>query len=355
MDEIAWRAVPEEPPPGVEPWVEYALRDVRLERRIVLAYLWANWLLKKLSDSPSLIDTAIEGAVVGDYEIADISAGFISLETSYDLLQPNRGRYLESVSNTRYWVLSSDGALVWTFGVVLGVRPRFPLDAREGRLTVLPRLRDYVDLEGFPVICDVRLEEPGGEGAIVEYHAPVNPAGAATSACYVKPRAGKRFYGPAWSEGILIARHVLGGSPTMGTLVRMQTGHTMSVADVDSATTIDAAVLDAGAGAISAGASPMPIYPAIAPGITVHVAGSHTTFTATVLRVMDDPKYFGNASAHRAFLDGYGVSGDSGALVTEQTTGDAVGVYIARIPGPPDEGMVQLMRQVTKYFEIELY
>jgi hypothetical protein len=70
---------------------------------------------------------------------------------------------------------------------------------------------------------------------------------------------------------------------------------------------------------------------------------------------MDDPNYFGNMVAHRAFLDKYGVSGDSGALVTEQSTGDAVGVYIGQTAGPPIEGLVQLMRQVTKYFEIELY
>jgi hypothetical protein len=64
---------------------------------------------------------------------------------------------------------------------------------------------------------------------------------------------------------------------------------------------------------------------------------------------------FGNMMAHRAVLDYYGVRRDSGAFVTEQLTGQAVGLYIGMLPGPPAEGMVQLIRQVTTYFPAELY
>jgi hypothetical protein len=136
----------------------------------------------------------------------------------------------------------------------------------------------------------------------------------------------------------------------------MQVGPALPVIDIDStASTIDAAVLDGRTAPIPATAKQIPLYPAVAPGTNVTVCGAHTQFSADVLRVMDDPSYFGNMVAHRAVLDQYGVHGDSGALVREATSQDAVGLYIGKIPGPPAEGLVQLMRQVTKYFDVDLF
>jgi hypothetical protein len=361
MEEIAWRVVPEEPPPEIQPWVEYSLRETKLERRVVMAYLWANRLLQSAAfPSPAINNAmyaAFELSVWSHYEIADISAGFIPIQAGNETAFNQRSRYLPSIRDTRHLTPSAETKdLYWTFGIVVGLRPLFRENGRRAQLIERQQIREFRDVDGFPVICELRIEDPDEKGAFVRQHAPAHPAGAATSACYVKPIAGKRFYGPLWSDGILIARHVLGGSAVMGTHVTMVSGGSLPVADIDSGSSnIDAAVLDAGAGAIPAGTVLRPIYPAIAPGLTVDVAGSHTTFTATVLRVMDDSKYFGNTVAHRAFLDKHGVSGDSGALVTGQATGDAIGLYIAQVPGPPDEGLVQLMRQVTKYFDVELY
>lgn len=186
---------------------------------------------------------------------------------------------------------------------------------------------------------------------------PSNPSGSATSACYVRTRTGKRYYsGSKYTDGILVARHVLVPSyTTAGASVPMATNppSTATVADIDdAATTIDAAVLDDG-NPTPSGAKLLSLVAAIAPGLRVTVGGSVTNFSADVLRVMDDPTYFGNMAAHRAFIDNHGQKGDSGALTTH-ASGDAVGLYIGATKTPV-EGIVQLMRQVTTYFEIDLY
>jgi hypothetical protein len=173
---------------------------------------------------------------------------------------------------------------------------------------------------------------------------------------YVRTRSGKRYYsGTKYTDGILIARHVLVPNyTTAGSNVPMATApaSTVKVGDIDAGTTIDAAILDTGAGSNPPGLNALSLVAAVAPGLRVNVTGSVTTFSADVLRVMDDPNYFGNMVAHRAFIDAYGKRGDSGALTSDQT-GNAVGLYIGVTKTP--EGIVQLMRQVTTYFEIDLY
>jgi hypothetical protein len=352
MDELAWTVVPPFDPPDVEAWVANSISQAMLQEPHRRAYLWANWLLQQAArDQLSIVTSAINGAFTGDFEKSDITAGFIPVAP-----QTKRDAYLQRATrNDRRTHFYDTSGLLWTFGLVVGVRPVSGEVQGAEMLIERPVPTQFLDIDGFPVICEQRWDSEI-EAKATAFHAPSHPSGAATSTCYVRPASGKRYYGRQWSEGILIARHVLGNLTYPGAQVLMQSGATLQVVDIDSsATTIDAAILDAGWGVIPAGINQVGLHPAIAPGINVNIAGSQTQFPATVLRVMDDPRYFGNMMAHRAVLDNFGVRGDSGAFVTEQLTGQAVGLYIGRLPGPPAEGIVQLMRQVTTYFQAELY
>lgn len=350
IEEAAWELLPKELPAEVEPWVLHSAREAQFDGRQFRAYVWANWLLDQARFPGPTVHTAALGSVSGDYEITDITAGFIPVISNQTQRVTKREMYLQYIQNEARKVKSNElPNLTWTFGIMIRVQP-----AKGRSLTPFVEQKEISQLtwvDGYPVMCEVR-ESP----STVEEQAPVNPQGAATSTCFVKPVKGKRFYGPVWSEGILIARHVLGAAPTAGALVNMQTGPALPVVDIDSkATTIDAAVLDAGIGSVPASAKQISVYSAVAPGTNVTVYGANGLFTADVLRIMDDPNYFGNMVTHRAFLDQYGRHGDSGALVRTTTSQDALGVYIGHTQGPPAEGLVQLMRQVTKYFEVDLY
>jgi hypothetical protein len=344
IDEVAWQLVPREMPQGVPPWVPIALRSTVFEdERERLAYAWAQRLLFQVSDGPA-ITTAIIGAVATDRPlIADISAGFIPFGSSAAALIPGTRDH----SIAQFTINDADIPVRearhhrYTFGVVIGIDDGArPTNFRED-------FSQLVRLDGsFPVVCERR---------VLREDAPPNPGGAATSSCYARPLPTKRYYsGVAWTDGILIARHVLnsiGTSP--GTIVPMVAG-SAAIADIDSATTIDAAILDIAPGTVPAVANSLRISTLTPIGSKVSVRGASNQFNADVLRVMDDPRYFGNMAAHRVFLDAFGASGDSGALVTSNANGEVVGIYIGAHPQQPIEGIAQWMRQVTEYFEIEL-
>lgn len=135
----------------------------------------------------------------------------------------------------------------------------------------------------------------------------------------------------------------------------MSSGAQMQLVDVDQfATTIDAAILDCGT--IPAASAPLALAAAVAPGTKVTVRALASAFSTDVLRISDHPSYFGNMVAHRCFTDNYGVSGDSGSLVSTHALQQAVGVYMGSTPpGPSAEGIVQSMRQVVAYFDVDLY
>lgn len=328
LDPRLWGLLPPGPPPRLGPELRDGLGEDGFEPLPLRAYLWTHFLLAEVAEGRAL-SRALRTAFRGDVrlaDIADVSAGFIPFE-------PGSGdARARACRNVPHLFL---GERSWCFGVVVGVDlqragERVGED-REPASTIL--------VAGFPVVCEPRR--------IVE-HAPPNPAGAATSACYARPRASA-----AWSEGIVTARHVLTGiGAAVGTAIPMSGGGSMPIADIDPATTIDAAILDGGAGTIPAAASRLRVGRA-APGSTVAVRGARTRFSPNVLRVMDDSRYFGNMVAHRTFLDAHGRRGDSGALVTRGS--DGVGIYMGDTGGSPAEGLVQLLRQVTRYFDIDLY
>jgi hypothetical protein len=128
----------------------------------------------------------------------------------------------------------------------------------------------------------------------------------------------------------------------------------MPVVDIDTgASTIDAAILDCGS--LPAYVSSLPLAPAVAPGCAVDVITSGAPFNATVLTINDHPSYFGNLVAHRVFVDAVGASGDSGSLVVTRNPRHAVGLYMGSTGGHSPEGLVQSMRQVVQYFDVDLH
>jgi hypothetical protein len=353
IPEAAWALVPESRPSDIESWETIAVVQTGLDRRQERAYLWAHAILRSARASGILPSLESYWNASGA-RVADISAGFIPFGKIEDInLSGQRQSLYHQLSKAtahlpdKIW--AQEGSDRWAFGLVIGLEFPDGGPSGEARPFALPVLGPVVPVGGRPFLVIVEWRE-------VVLDKPSNPSGAATSACYVRARSGKRYYsGTKYTDGILVARHVLVPSyTTAGASVPMATtpSSTATVADIDSATTIDAAVLDDG-NSMPSGAKLVSLVAAVAPGLHVTVDGSVTKFTADVLRVMDDPNYFGNMAAHRAFIDNHGKKGDSGAL-TSDTSGDAVGLYIGSTKAPI-EGIVQLMRQVTTYFEIDLY
>jgi hypothetical protein len=344
IPEIAWKLVPEEFPPATPRWVENSAAAADFDFKLARAYAWAMHLLSRLptETASALLDDANVPDPSREFYIADISAGFIPYDERAE--HPTETARAARLQRGGPSIAIGDGER-YSFGVVIGIA-RSEGDREPGPLY---RPTRFVDIGEFPVIVEPRD---------IVGHAPPNPAGA-TSSCYARPRRSKRFYGPPWSDGIIVARHVL--SPVgyaLGTSVSMTTGQAMAVADIDEhASTIDAAILDCGS--ISPYAAQLPLAQAVAPGSVLAVRAQQTPFSAQVLRINDHPAYFGNMISHRIFLDTAGRRGDSGALV--QTPGSAyatraaAGVYIGSTGGRTPEGMVQSMRQVVEYFDIELY
>lgn len=340
IPDAAWIVVPEKLPSEIEPWVLQAAEFGKLGDRETRAFVWAMYLLSRLSGQA--VVTAIMGVLSGipgspEPEIADVTAGFIPFVSA-----PATGtRSLRAARMDFGGPVAVVDDVSYTFGVLVGLTPpKGAEEIAEGENTTPSQV---VSIEEFPIVVEYRR---------ISYSAPPNPVGA-TAACYVKAQVNKRYYGPRWSDGVVIARHSLSslGFAT-GVQVPMTGGQSFPVVDIDGSTTIDAAILDCGS--VPSSASSLVLAPAFGPGTNVDVRTAGRQFSAQVLRVNDHPNYFGNLVAHRVFLDKVGASGNSGSLV-KTSQGDAVGVYMGSTPGAPPEGIVQSLRQVVKYFEVDLF
>jgi hypothetical protein len=271
--------------------------------------------------------------------VVDVSAGFIrfSNESSKipDAMRRTRIRYdAQSVSDL-------DAA--YSFGVVVGIAR--DADSRDASLRddLLPS--QLIGIDQFPVVAEFRE---------ISYAAPPRPSGAC-AACYAVPRTSKRFFGRAWRGGVVVARHSLASVGFVpGSSVPMASGAALSLVDIDVSDVIDAAVLDCGL--VPAGATGLPLAPAVAPGSPVSVRAASGSFAADVLLINDHPKYYGNLLGHRIFIDSVGSLGDSGALATRTVPhSDGVGMYMGTTGGAMPEGVLQSMRQVVNYFDVDLY
>lgn len=344
IPEEAWKLIPGDYHPDLPMWIENFAKAAEFNDKEIRAYAWAMYLLSRLTGQA--ISTAIMGIVANTQpwsvpEIQDISAGFIPFhKKQQNTLLSHRA------ARMRFSEHSVDvGGINYSFGIVLGISITEvdKISGSEKTADITPS--QTVDIDGFPVVVELRQ---------IVNNSPPHLSGAA-SACYVQPRRSKRFFGPIWSNGILIARHVLAPlGYSVGMSVPMVSGASLPVVDIDtSASTIDAAILDCGS--IPVQATFLPLSPAIAPGSVVDVRTPAQTFSAQVLRINDHPSYFGNMVAHRVFLDTIGTSGDSGSLVLRTNPKDATGLYMGSTGGFPSEGLVQSMRQVVQYFDVDLY
>ena len=342
IHENAWQLLPDELPPDLPMWINPALDAGRVEdQRLRLAYGWAHKLLSQINEG--VINTVLTGGIGGTtiFEITDISAGFIPFREGVPDEPGSREQHLAVHANAPE-VYGDD--FKYSFGVIIGISG---VASSDDDITFISEPAAFVTLyDRFPVILERRM---------VEDAQPIHPAGNATSTCFVKPQAIKRYYCGTWMEGILVARHVLHALGTsLGTYVSMENGKMSTIVEIDRSASIDAAILDATPmGGIPTTASPIVPPSAMPPGTKVTVRGRYGSFNADILRVMDDSRYFGNLVAHRIFIDAHGVKGDSGALATTSSN-DAVGLYIGKIGGAVSEGLLQSMRQVCEYFQIDL-
>jgi hypothetical protein len=337
----AWNLVPKERPADVEPWIVRFAEAAKFEEREERSYIWAMYLLSQLTGQA--LSTAITGVLrPNDFgrnlQLMDITAGFIQLAGRNE----SGRRSLREARIDPKMPLADGGDTRYTFGVLIGIEPPEGFEENTGEEGQTPS--QFVSIANFPVVVEYRR---------INYSAPLNPIGA-TATCYAKPRASKRYWGPAWSDGIVIARHSLKslGFAT-GISVPMSGGNWFTVVDIDSGTTIDAAIVDCLL--VPASASALSLAPGVAPGMKVDIRTASHTFSADVLLVNDHPTYYGSLMAHRFFLNGVGVTGDSGSLVTTSGHGDSVGLYIGSTGGSKPEGLVQSMRQIVHYFDVDLF
>lgn len=326
ISEDLWTLLPDDLPPNFPSWVEWFGGQSNFSQREFRSYAWAMFLIEA-SNPFRFIDQE------GRRAYADVSAGFIPFD-----LRDERGPRARLRDVSRSVRIKDMG---YTFGLVVGVDPaiweRFASPNVPTTITGDPRV------QGFPLVIEPRE---------VQVSSPPDPVGARAS-CYVAPQMNKRFYGPKWSAGIVMARHSLANLGfNLGTIVNMTDGGNYPVCDVDADTTIDAAIVDCGS--LPPGAIPLPITTAVAPGSTVRLHLNSGATNASVLRVHDHPHYFGNAIAHRIFTDTHGKVGDSGCIVTDVNTHHAAGTYIGNT-NAPYEGLVQSFRQISKYFEVDLF
>jgi hypothetical protein len=188
-----------------------------------------------------------------------------------------------------------------------------------------------------------RHQPPGG---------PPDPTGAkiGTGACWAQPTPGGANPTALPGSGILTAAHVPLALPSAVTPMTPPTPYAV----VGYA--IDAAVLYPEP--LPASRTRLPVSPAPAVGSNVDVyprAGGWTT--ATILLTFQPSRYVGFLCPHRIIIDLSFVPGDSGSLVRDHSSSDAVGLYIGEIitPGGTARGACQIMQQVVTELALDLY
>lgn len=129
------------------------------------------------------------------------------------------------------------------------------------------------------------------------------------------------------------------------------------LADIDECT-IDAAVLEVLPSDWPSGLGRLSVARPAAPGQSVKFEDqTGATQSGTILRVFNYSTYIGNLFGQRVIADCHGVVGDSGSLLVDSTTKEAVGIYMGTIPDGAggQDGMYQDLAQVESYFQLEFY
>ena len=327
IPEKAWDLIPEQI--NAADWALRIADRNELTGNSRKAYLQATSLISQFLDyfeERNYLPTSF----LERFRILDLSAGFI----------PNYYERSGVIRENRNFDFAEYDD--FAFGVIIGV---------DGRHMDQDWLYGEFGGNGiFPYIIEPRN---------ISYDSPPSIIGPsmAVSSCYVKPKPGKTFYyHPTWSSGILTVRHAFKPSYSIGTSVSLAGGTSMQVVEIDQhSSTIDAAILDCKT--LPSGISTVPVVAGLAPGDSVNVRTSLSSFSANVLRIFEHPSSYNSLFGHRVFIDSIGVPGDSGSLVTRTKNGqkEAVGIYMGHTGTFPDEGVTQSMRQITNSFELEIY
>jgi hypothetical protein len=180
---------------------------------------------------------------------------------------------------------------------------------------------------------------------------PPDPFGArtGTAACWAEPTPGGPNPTKLPGSGILTAAHVAIAPSAVSPMTPSSPYAVVGYA-------IDAAVLYPQPK--SATALPLAVRSAVAVGSHVDIyARAGGSAAATVLLTFQSSIYVGVLCPHRMIIDASFAPGDSGALVKDAGTGEAVGVYTGEIvpTGGTPRGVCQIMQQVVTELAIDLY
>ena len=108
--------------------------------------------------------------------------------------------------------------------------------------------------------------------------------------------------------------------------------------------------------------TPTPAYRSLAAGVSAEVHFSQGTVTATVLDVSTDFGIFNDPKFPLRFsLNQAGVTGNSGAYITEASSGDPLGVYLGAFlpanaqPGQAASGYGLAIYQLESMMNLKVY
>lgn len=201
-------------------------------------------------------------------------------------------------------------------------------------------------------------------GTVIRDGMPPSPnhvSNAGTSTCWAEARSP----GGAWNNGIITAGHVV-NTVGLGASVKMlaSTQHgapTISTLANLGGNPIDAAVLkitQSKPQGLTLLATLDPAIAPIAPGMAMELIGRHTMSNGIVLRVNQNPGYYGHMLAERIVYDTPSVPGDSGGLVSDGTKRQGLGIHMGTIPsttGAARDGVAQGLWQATEWFKADIW
>jgi hypothetical protein len=209
---------------------------------------------------------------------------------------------------------------------------------------------EYYETIGLPTNIQIDQHEfPVIIRRVSEYlHNPANPQNG-TGACYGKSKVSSRPLGP----GILTAKHVVGS--TIGTTIHLSCSCIGKVVDV-APDGIDAALVESPCSSqYSIRLNPMKH---VAPWMDVTICTNTISILTKIVAITDTRGIFNSAILPvRIFLAASARPGDSGALVSEQSTGEPVGIYMGEIMDASGQigGIAQHAYQVAQIMDMELY
>jgi len=309
------RVLPESNPPleAIPEVTRILAASLSYRPQLLRTYLWAS----------ALLNAGFQSAIPVPRRFSQVSAGFISLN--------------EQVARR---VFKSDAN-----GIAFGLQ--IVAAGRNGEQQTV----DAITVGGvtFPVLIVYgRTELHGG---------PPDPSNA-SSTCWVRNLGGVS----SWQYGILTCRHAvstLSVGQTVALVASTHHGNPSSsvLADIDECT-LDAAVLEISSSDWPSGLAPLTVAKAVAPMQPVQFEDRQGVIqNGHVAQIFNYPTYIGNLFGQRVIADCKGVAGDSGSLLLDPTTNEAVGIYMGTIPDGAGghNGIFQDMSQIESYFQLALH